>query len=101
MALEPSSIQRDRMLAHGKTKLILVQFLVMKDMGSDQDYLNITNQAVQKEGGTREHQLKIDQVMSCPTIILMWTDSLPANPCYWPTKIPGGSGRIPSLKFTL
>jgi len=64
MALEPSSIQRDRMLAHGKTKLILVQFLVMKDMGSDQDYLNITNQAVQKEGGTREHQLKIDQVIT-------------------------------------
>ncbi|MCK5795462.1 MAG: hypothetical protein KAH12_12185 [Anaerolineales bacterium] len=64
MALEPSSVQRDKMLAHGKTKLILVQFLVMKDMGFVQDYLNVTNQAVQKESGTREHQLKIDQVFT-------------------------------------
>ncbi|MCD6423909.1 MAG: hypothetical protein J7L35_00240 [Anaerolineales bacterium] len=64
MALEPSSIQRDRMLAHGKTKLILVQFLVMKNMGFVQDYLNVTNQAVLKEDGTREHQLKIDQVIT-------------------------------------
>jgi len=64
MALEPSSIQRDRMLAHGKTKLILVQFLVMKEQESVQEYLNISNQAVQKEGGTREHQLKIDQVIT-------------------------------------
>ena len=64
MALEPSSIQRDRMLAHGKTKLILVQFLVMKDMEFVQDYLNVTNQVVQKESGTREHQLNIDQVIT-------------------------------------
>ena len=64
MALEPSSIQRDRMLAHGKTKLILVQFLVMKDMGSVQEYLNVSNQVVEQEGGTREHQLKIDQVIT-------------------------------------
>ena len=64
MALEPSSIQRDKMLARGKTKLILVQFLVMQDMGSVQDYLSVTNQVVEQEGGTRKHQLKIDQVIT-------------------------------------
>ena len=60
MALEPSSIQRDRMLAKGKTKLTLVQFLVMKDLNVAQEYLKITNQAVLTEGGTRDHQLRID-----------------------------------------
>jgi len=60
MALEPSSIQRDRMLAKGKTKLTLVQFLVMKDLKAAQEYLKITNQAVLTEGGTRDHQLRID-----------------------------------------
>lgn len=64
MALEPSSIQRDRMLAHGKTKLTLVQFLVMKDLKTAQEYLSITNQAVLKEAGTREHQLRIDQLIT-------------------------------------
>jgi hypothetical protein len=64
MALEPSSIQRDRMLAQGKTKLILVQFLVLKDLELVQDYLKTTSRAVQKEGGNREHQLKIDQVIT-------------------------------------
>ena len=64
MALEPSSVQRDRMLARGKTKLILVQFLVVKDIGSVQDYLNVTKQIVEQEGGTRKHQLKIDQVIT-------------------------------------
>ncbi len=60
MALEPSSIQRDKMLAHGKTKLILIQFLIMKDVKAAQEYLRITNQTVLAEGGTRDHQLSID-----------------------------------------
>ena len=64
MALEPSSIQRDRMLAKGKTKLTLVQFLVMKDIKAAQEYLKITNQTVLKEGGTRDHQLRIDQLLT-------------------------------------
>jgi hypothetical protein len=64
MALEPSSIQRDRMLAHGKTKLTLVQFLVMKDLKVAQNYLSSTDQAVQNESGVREHQLRIDQVIT-------------------------------------
>ncbi len=64
MALEPSSIQRDKMLAHGKTKLILVQFLVMKEFETARDYLATTHQAVQKEGGNRVHQLRIDQVIT-------------------------------------
>ena len=64
MALEPSSIQRDRMLAKGKTKLTLVQFLVMKDIKAAQEYLKITNQTVLKEGGTRDHQLWIDQLVT-------------------------------------
>ena len=64
MALEPSSVQRDKMLARGKTKLSLVQFLVMQGPGTAQEYLKTTRQAVQKEGGSREHQLKIDQVIT-------------------------------------
>lgn len=64
MALEPSSIQRDRMLAHGKTKLTLVQFIIMKDLKPAQAYFSATNEAVNKEGGTREHQLRIDQVIT-------------------------------------
>lgn len=64
MALEPTSIQRDRMLAYGKTKLILVQFLVMKDLKAAQEYLKITNLAVLKEDGTRDHQLWIDQLLT-------------------------------------
>ncbi|GEM_PF-1342837 len=64
MALEPSSIQRDQMLAKGKTKLTLVQFLVMKDLNVAQEYLKITNQAVLTEGGTRDHQLWIDQLLT-------------------------------------
>jgi len=64
MAIEPSSIQRDRMLAKGKTKLTLVQFLVMKDLKVAQEYLKITNQAVLAEGGTRDHQLRIDQLLT-------------------------------------
>ncbi len=60
MALEPSSVQRDRMLAKGKTKLTLVQFLVMNDLNVAQEYLGVTNQAVLAEGGTRDHELSID-----------------------------------------
>ena len=64
MALEPSSIQRDRMLAFEKTKLTLVQFLVKKDPASIKDYLDLSHQAVIKEGGQRQHQLQIDQTIT-------------------------------------
>jgi hypothetical protein len=64
MALEPNSIQRDRMLAHGKTKLILVQFLVGKDPRSINEYLSRTRQFVHDEKGQRDHQLRIDQILT-------------------------------------
>jgi len=81
MALEPSSIQRDRMLAKGKTKLTLVQFLVMKDLKVAQEYLRITNQAVLTEGGTREHQLRIDQVITADELPYdyLTVDSFPSS----------------------
>ncbi len=81
MALEPSSIQRDKMLAHGKTKLTLVQFLVMKDINAAQPYLSTTNHLLQKEGGTREHQLRIDQVITVGHLPYQYltVDSFPSS----------------------
>jgi len=64
MALEPNSVQRDRMLSHGKTKLTLVQFLVGKDSDGFDKYFPATQSAVHQEGGKREFQLKIDQVLA-------------------------------------
>lgn len=64
MALEPTSVQRDKMLAHGKTRLSLVQFLVMKDAEKVQEYFRTSNRAVQEEKGVREHQLRIDQLIT-------------------------------------
>jgi len=64
MALEPTSVQRDKMLSQGKNKLTLVQFLVGKDPAAAQEYLGQTGRAVAGEGGTREHQLRIDQVIT-------------------------------------
>ena len=64
MALEPNSVQRARMLSHGKTKLALAQFLVSKDPTLIKDYFNITGQAVLSEGGSREFQLTIDQTLA-------------------------------------
>ena len=64
MAIEPTSIQRDKMLAQGKTKLTLVQFLVRKDPSRIQDYLAQTQSATLTEGGSRDHQLKIDQLLT-------------------------------------
>jgi len=64
MAIEPTSVQRDRMLAQGKTKLSLAQFLVFKDPAFYRDYLETTRQSVSEEGGTRNHQLKIDQLLT-------------------------------------
>ncbi len=63
MAIEPTSIQRDRMLAQGKTKLSLAQFLVVKDPGLIQEYLAATRNTTLAENGKRIHQLKIDQVV--------------------------------------
>lgn len=64
MALEPTSVQRDKMLSRGKNKLILAQFLAAKDAGSALEYLRETSRAVVGEGGTREHQLRIDQLIT-------------------------------------
>ena len=64
MAIEPTSIQRDKMLAQGKTKLTLVQFLVRKDPSRIEDYLAQTQSATLTEGGSRDHQLKIDQLLT-------------------------------------
>jgi hypothetical protein len=64
MATEPSSVQRDRMLAHGKSKLTLVQFLAADNPEAIDNYLAETQRAVQTEGGSRGHQLKIDQVLT-------------------------------------
>lgn len=63
MALEPSSIQRDRMLSYGKTKLTLIQFLASRFPSGIMEYLKVSSQAIQIEGGRREHLLKIDQAL--------------------------------------
>jgi len=64
MALEPTSVQRDKMLSQGKNKLILAQFLVVQDSAAALEYLRQTSRAVANEGGTREHQLRIDQLIT-------------------------------------
>ena len=64
MVLEPSSVQRDRMLSHEKTKLTLIQFLIGKDRKALEDLLGATRKAVLVQGGNRDHQLLIDQVLS-------------------------------------
>lgn len=64
MALEPTSVQRDKLLAHGRVRVSLVQFLVMKDVQDAQKYFRGTAGAVQEDKGTREHQLGIDQVIT-------------------------------------
>jgi len=64
MALEPTSVQRDKMLIHGKNKLSLVQFLVKKESQDIQEYSRKTAMAVQEEKGSREHQLKIEQLIT-------------------------------------
>jgi hypothetical protein len=64
MAIEPTSVQRDKMLSNGKTKLILVQFLVPVDKRGMKRYFLETSRAVLAEGGSRDHQLKIDQAIT-------------------------------------
>jgi hypothetical protein len=64
MAIEPTSVQRDRMLAQGKTKLTLVQFLVMKELEATREYFSLTGHATLAEGGTRDHQLRINQLLT-------------------------------------
>jgi hypothetical protein len=64
MALEPTSVQRDKMLAQGKTKLTLVQFLVPKDPAKMEVYLTASQRSVLAEKGTRDHQLRIDQLVT-------------------------------------
>lgn len=64
MALEPNSVQRDRMLTHEKTKLTLVQFLVSKDPALIHAYLSQSRQAVLNEGGERAHLLTLDQALT-------------------------------------
>ncbi len=81
MAIEPSSVQRDRMLAQGKTKLALAQFLVFKDPAFYRDYLEITRQSVRAEGGERVHQLKIDQLLTGGELAYQYltVDSFPSS----------------------
>ena len=76
MAIEPTSIQRDRMLAQGKKKIILAQFLNMKDPRATGDYFSETLRLIHEEKGTRDYQLKIEQAITsgdyrshgfCPT----------------------------------
>ncbi len=64
MALEPTSVQRDRMLAFGKSKLTLAQFLVTENPQVIKEYLIESQQIVQSEKGTRSHQLQINQVLT-------------------------------------
>ncbi len=64
MALEPTSVQRDRMLAFGKSKLTLAQFLVAENPQAIKEYLFESQRIVQSEKGTRSHQLKIDLVLT-------------------------------------
>lgn len=64
MALEPTSVQRDRMLAFGKSKLTLAQFLVTENPQAIKEYLFESQQIVQSEKGTRSHQLKVDLVLT-------------------------------------
>jgi len=64
MAIEPTSIQRDRMLSFGKSKLTLIQFLTFKYPEDFNNYLAQTKQSAIKEGGSRIHQLIIDQVLA-------------------------------------
>ena len=64
MAIEPTSVQRDQMLSRGKTKLTLAQFLVMKDPEPIEQYLSETGRATVAEDGSRDHQLKVDQVLT-------------------------------------
>jgi hypothetical protein len=81
MAIEPTSVQRDRMLAQGKTKLALVQFLVFNDPAFYRDYLEITHQSVRAEGGERAHQLKIDQLLTGGELAYQYliVDSFPSS----------------------
>ena len=64
MALEPTSVQRDRMLAFGKSKLTLAQFLVTENPQAIKEYLFESQRIVQSEKGTRSHQLQINQVLT-------------------------------------
>jgi len=81
MAVEPTSVQRDRMLAQGKTKLALAQFLVFKDPAFYRDYLEITRQSVRAEGGVRSHKLKIDQLLTSGELAYQYltVDSFPSS----------------------
>jgi hypothetical protein len=64
MAIEPTSVQRDKMLSRGKTKQVLVQFLALKTPGMEKDYLRQSQHAVQDQGGSRDHLLKIQQALT-------------------------------------
>jgi hypothetical protein len=81
MAIEPTSVQRDRMLAQGKSKLTQVQFLVRKDPSRLEDYLAQTQDATLTEGGSRDHQLKIDQLLTGGDIPYQYltVDSYPSS----------------------
>ncbi len=81
MAIEPTSIQRDQMLSRGKTKLTLAQFLVMKDPELIEQYLLETGRATVAEDGSRDHQLKVDQVLTGGEMLYQYltVDSFPSS----------------------
>jgi hypothetical protein len=81
MAIEPTSVQRDRMLSRGKTKLILIQFLIGKDPAKIEEYFTLSGQAVLAEGGKRRYLLRIDQTLVGGTFPYQYlsVDSFPSS----------------------
>jgi hypothetical protein len=52
------------MLAQGKSKLSLAQFIIPKDGGALKEYFHQTALAVKNEKGSRDHHLAIDQAIT-------------------------------------
>ncbi|TFG49797.1 MAG: hypothetical protein E4H33_01515 [Anaerolineales bacterium] len=64
MPIEPTSVQRDKMLVLDQKKRTLVQFLAGGDDFLNNDYLKHTQKATLEEGGERVLQTRIDQVLA-------------------------------------
>ncbi|NQS91408.1 MAG: hypothetical protein HQ574_03280 [Chloroflexi bacterium] len=64
MPIEPTSIQRDKMLVLDQKKRTLVQFLSGGNDSLLTEYLSLTRKATLDEGGERVFQTRIDQVLS-------------------------------------
>ena len=81
MALEPSSIQRDRMLANGKNKLTLVQFLVMKDVNTVKNISGSPTRWSRKKKVPRSISCRIDQLITAGEMPYQYltVDSFPSS----------------------